>query len=159
MEVFHFIFHIQCHSMDHGLTFLIVCKEIITIFGIILIRVHLLLKAQFRSKQSRVTLSRCFCYYLVLFNAKKLHIWLSQRVCENLFLMYCLRWVQVRKCVLDISKLEVFFPHELKSGVSYSQNPMPLKVHVQYCSLIWLTCHQLFCSLKAILYMVGQLSI
>ena len=157
MEAFHFIFHIQCYSMDHRLTFLIVYKRYYYDFWYY----HSLFSVAFEDSQvSRVTLSRYFCYCLVLFNATKLqHIWLSQFVSENLFLVYCLHWVQVRKCVLDISKLKVCFPPELKSGVSYSQNPVLLKDHVQYCSLIWLTCHQLFHSLKAILYMVGQLSV
>lgn len=136
----------QHGSCDHGLTFLIVCK------------IH---DYDFSYYPNLLSLeSHTFQVYVVLFNAKKLqHVWFSQFVCENLFLVYCLHRIQVRKCVLDISNLEVCFPPYSNSGVSYSENSKPLKDHVQYCLLIWLKCHQLFCSLKAILYMVGQLSV
>lgn len=63
-------------------------------------------------------------------------MYLTFAVSENLFYVYCSHWLQVRKCALDTSSLEVFSPPDLKSGVSYSESPMPLKDHAQYCSLM-----------------------
>lgn len=63
-------------------------------------------------------------------------MYLTFTVSENLYYVYCSHWLQVRKCALDTSSLEVFSPPDLKSGVSYSESPVPLKDHAQYCSLM-----------------------
>lgn len=101
MKAFHFIFHIQGHSMDHGLTFLIICKILYFNFWYYPNLSSLAFKRSV-DKQSRVTVSRNFCYYHVLFNSKKLQcIWLSQLVKIFFLCVHCSHWVQIRKCALD----------------------------------------------------------
>lgn len=103
VKAFHFIFCIQGHSMDHSLTFLLVCKILYFNFCYYPNLSSLAFKG-WVDKQSRVTVSRNFCYYRVLF--KEAPVYLTFTVSENhlFFFVYCLHWVQVRKYALDTSR-------------------------------------------------------
>lgn len=81
VKAFNFIFCIQGHSMDHSLTFLLVCKIMYFNFCYYPNLSSLAFKGSV-DKQSRVTISRNFCYYHFLFSAKKLQcIWIFFCVC------------------------------------------------------------------------------
>lgn len=82
VKAFHFIFCIQGHSMDHSLTFLLVCKILYFNFCYYPNLSSLAFKG-WVDKQSRVTVSRNFCYYHVLF--KEAPVYLTSTVSENLF--------------------------------------------------------------------------
>lgn len=121
--------------MDHSLTILLVCKILYFNFCYYPNLSSLAFKGSV-DKQSRVTVSRNFCYYHVLF--KEAPVYLTFTVSENLHFYFCVLFTlgPSQEICFGHFQMGVFLPPDLKSGVSYSQSPMPSKDHTQYCSLI-----------------------